>query len=70
MYEESMQMDISLETWGQIIGTVGFPSLIALILLKSILGNFNKRLDSLDKRLVQLNKTLAFVEKALNQAKK
>lgn len=60
-------MDMSLETFGQLIGTVGFPSLVAIILLKTLLGNFNKRLDTLDKRLVQLNKTLVMIVRVLNQ---
>lgn len=62
--------NITLETIGQQIGAIGFPSLVAILLLKTLLGNFNKRLDTLDKRLIQLNKTMVLVEKALNQLTK
>lgn len=62
--------DITLETIGQLIGTVGFPSLVAIILLKTLIGNFNKRLDELDKRLIQLNKSIVMVVKVLNQLTK
>ncbi|MEW4428906.1 hypothetical protein AB1I68_15660 [Paenibacillus pabuli] len=62
--------NLSLETIAQVIGTVGFPSLVAIILLRSVLGNFNSRLDTLDKRLVQLNKSIVMVAKTLNQVNK
>ncbi|MGP3788494.1 hypothetical protein [Paenibacillus sp. 1A_MP2] len=61
---------ISLENLGALIGTVGFPSLIAIILLRSVLGNFNQRLDDLDKRLIQLNKSILLVDKTLNKLTK
>ncbi|TDL61608.1 hypothetical protein E2R58_27715 [Paenibacillus amylolyticus] len=61
---------ISLENLGALIGTVGFPSLIAIILLRSVLGNFNQRLDDLDKRLIQLNKSILLVDKTLNKLSK
>jgi hypothetical protein len=63
-------LDITLNTIGQIIGTVGFPSLVAIILLQSLLGNFNKRLDNLDEQLAQLNKTLVMIVKVLNEKNK
>lgn len=56
---------ISLESIGALIGTVGFPCLVAIILLRQVLGNFNQRLDTLDKRLVQLNKSIVMVAKTL-----
>ncbi|MGV2967239.1 hypothetical protein [Paenibacillus sp. AGC30] len=61
---------ISLENLGALIGTVGFPSLIAIILLRSVLGNFKQRLDDLDKRLIQLNKSILLVVKTLNKLTK
>lgn len=51
----------------EMIGNVGFPILITLILLRTILSGFNKRLDSLDKRLIQLNKTMTMIVKAIDQ---
>ncbi|MHA7584737.1 hypothetical protein B2I21_36175 [Chryseobacterium mucoviscidosis] len=57
---------MSVESVGALIGTIGFPSLIAIILLRSVLGNFNQRLDDLDKRLLQLNKSILLVDKTLN----
>lgn len=62
--------NITVENLAQIIGTIGFPPLVAILLLKYLLGHFNQRLDTLDKRLVQLNKTMVMVEKALNQLSK
>ncbi|MCG7379345.1 hypothetical protein MH215_20295 [Paenibacillus sp. ACRSA] len=59
--------DISLETIGSLIGTVGFPILVAIILLRTVLGDFNKRLDTLDQRLVQLNKSINLVAKTLKE---
>ncbi|WP_025680008.1 hypothetical protein [Paenibacillus massiliensis] len=58
---------LSAEQISTLIGTVGFPSLIAIILLRSVLGNFNQRLDDLDKRLLQLNKSIMLVDKTLHQ---
>jgi hypothetical protein len=59
--------DFSLNTIGSLIGSIGFPSLIAIILLRNVLGNFNRRLDKLDKRLIQLNKSIVMVAKRLDQ---
>ncbi|WP_308722654.1 hypothetical protein [Paenibacillus polysaccharolyticus] len=58
--------EMAIENIGTLIGTIGFPSLIAIILLRSVLGNFNQRLDDLDKRLLQLNKSILLVDKTLN----
>lgn len=60
----------AIENVGALIGTIGFPSLIAIILLRSVLGNFNQRLDNLDKRLLQLNKSILLVDKTLNHLTK
>ncbi|MCY9757324.1 hypothetical protein M5X00_24160 [Paenibacillus alvei] len=62
--------NMTIETLGQLVGAIGFPSLVAILLLKYLLGNFIKRLDMLDKRLVQLNKTMVMVVKVLNQLTK
>lgn len=51
----------------ELIGNVGFPIVVTLILLRTILSNFNKRLDALEKRLVQLNKTMMMIVKALDR---
>ncbi|WP_366291715.1 hypothetical protein [Paenibacillus sp. AN1007] len=42
----------------QLIGNVGFPIALCLILLQSILVKFNKQMDGLEKRLAQLDKTI------------
>ncbi|MDN8593195.1 hypothetical protein Q0V21_31180 [Paenibacillus sp. 11B] len=57
--------NLSMESIGALIGTVGFPCLVAIILLRTVLVNFNKRLDTLDKRLIQLNKSIVMVAKTL-----
>jgi hypothetical protein len=61
--------NLTIDNVGQLIGTIGFPSLVAIILLRTVIGNFNKRLDVLDKRLVQLNKSIAMVAKTMNEMK-
>ncbi|SDS43138.1 hypothetical protein SAMN05444162_1462 [Paenibacillaceae bacterium GAS479] len=58
---------LDLTSYIELIGNVGFPILIALILLRTLLDSFNKRLDSLDKRLTQLNKTITLIIKALDK---
>lgn len=64
-------MDITgLEQLGTLIGTIGFPSLVAIILLRTVLVNFNQRLDMLDKRLLQLNKSITMVAKTLDEHEK
>lgn len=49
---------MDLQTTIQVIGNVGFPIALCLILLQSILVQFNKHLDGLDKRLAQLDQTI------------
>ena len=61
---------LSLTNIGSLIGTIKFQSLIAIILLRNVLGNFNRRLDKLDKRLVQLNKSIVLMAKTLNHLTK
>lgn len=58
---------IDITAYIQMIGNLGFPIVISLILLRTILGSFNKRLDSLDKRLTQLNKTMLLITRALDK---
>ncbi|WP_374019831.1 hypothetical protein ABU162_09340 [Paenibacillus thiaminolyticus] len=59
--------DFSLNTIGSLIGSIGFPSLIAIILLRTVLDDFNRRLDKLDRQLIQLNKSILMVAKRLDQ---
>lgn len=42
----------------QLIGNVGFPIALSLVLLQTILVKFNKQMDGLEKRLAQLDKTM------------
>lgn len=42
----------------QLIGNVGFPIALSVILLQTILVKFNKQMESLEKRLNQLDKTM------------
>ncbi|MNI70821.1 YvrJ protein family protein [compost metagenome] len=54
----------------QLIGNVGFPIALSLILLQTILVKFNKQMDSLEKRLAQLDKTMNLIIRTLHQEKK
>lgn len=58
--------NLEIDNLGQFISAVGFPSLVAIILLRTVIGNFNKKLDQLDKRLLQLNKSVIMVVKTMN----
>jgi hypothetical protein len=58
---------MDLETLVQLIGNVGFPIALSLILLQTILIKFNKHLNMLEKRLAQLDKTMNVFVKAFNQ---
>ncbi|WP_342551567.1 hypothetical protein [Paenibacillus sp. FSL R7-0652] len=49
---------MDLQAVVQLIGNVGFPIALCLILLQSILVKFNKQMDGLEKRLAQLDKTI------------
>lgn len=51
----------------QLIGNVGFPIALSLILLQSILVKFNKQMDGLEKRLAQLDKTMNLLLQSFHQ---
>ncbi|MEK4277684.1 hypothetical protein [Paenibacillus sp. FSL R7-0026] len=51
----------------QLIGNVGFPITLCLILLQTILVKFNKQMDGLEKRLAQLDKTMNLLVKSFHQ---
>ncbi|MNJ47058.1 YvrJ protein family protein [compost metagenome] len=58
---------MDLQSTIQVIGNVGFPIALCLILLQSILIQFNKQLDGLDKRLAQLDKTINTLIRTFHQ---
>lgn len=49
---------MDLQAFIQLIGNVGFPIALCLMLLQTILVKFNKQMDGLEKRLAQLDKTM------------
>lgn len=49
---------MDLQAIVQLVGNVGFPIALSLILLQTILVKFNKQMDALEKRLAQLDKTM------------
>lgn len=49
----------------QLIGNVGFPIALSVILLQTILVKFNKQMESLEKRLNQLDKTMNMFVKGM-----
>lgn len=51
----------------QLIGNVGFPIAVSLILLQTILVKFNKQMEGLEKRLVQLDRTMNVLVKTFPQ---
>lgn len=52
----------------QLIGNVGFPIALCLILLQTLLVKFNKQMDGLEKRLAQLDKTMNLMVKTFHQS--
>lgn len=52
----------------QLVGNVGFPITLSLILLQTILVKFNKQMDALEKRLSQLDKTMNLFVRTYHQA--
>lgn len=52
----------------QLVGNVGFPIALSLILLQTILVKFNKQMDSLEKRLSQLDKTMNLLVRTYHQS--
>ncbi|ASA22508.1 hypothetical protein [Paenibacillus donghaensis] len=59
---------MDLQVIVQLIGNVGFPIAMSLILLQTILIKFNKQMDGLEKRLAQLDKTMNVLVKAFHQS--
>jgi hypothetical protein len=51
----------------QLVGNVGFPIALSLILLQTILVKFNKQMESLEKRLGQLDKTMNLFVRTYHQ---
>lgn len=59
---------MEFETVVQLIGNVGFPIALSLILLQTILVKFNKQMDGLEKRLAQLDKTMNVLASKIHQS--
>ncbi|MBT2293057.1 hypothetical protein J7E73_28885 [Paenibacillus albidus] len=59
---------MDLQSLVQLIGNVGFPIVLSLILLQTILVKFNKQMDGLDKRLAQLDKTMNLFVRTFHQS--
>ncbi|MFB5677056.1 YvrJ family protein [Paenibacillus terreus] len=58
---------MDLQAAVQLIGNVGFPIAISLILLQTILVKFNKQMEGLEKRLAQLDKTMNLLVRTIPQ---
>ncbi|WP_190944970.1 hypothetical protein [Paenibacillus sp. UASWS1643] len=58
---------MDLQAVVQLIGNVGFPIALSLILLQTILVKFNKQMDGLEKRLAQLDKTMNLLLRTFHQ---
>ncbi|WP_025693308.1 hypothetical protein [Paenibacillus zanthoxyli] len=59
---------MDLQTVVQLIGNVGFPIALSLILLQTILIKFNKQMEGLEKRLAQLDKTMNLLLRTFHQS--
>ncbi|MFB4321602.1 YvrJ family protein [Priestia sp. BR_2] len=59
---------MEFEAFVQLIGNVGFPIALSLILLQTILVKFNKQMDTLEKRLGQLDKTMNLLVRTVYQS--
>ncbi|WP_063568372.1 hypothetical protein [Paenibacillus sp. O199] len=59
---------MDLQAVVQLIGNVGFPIALCLILLQTLLVKFNKQMDGLEKRLAQLDKTMNLMVKTFHQS--
>ncbi|MEK3760070.1 hypothetical protein MKZ07_16660 [Paenibacillus sp. FSL P4-0338] len=59
---------MDLQAVVQLIGNVGFPIALSLILLQTILIKFTKQMDGLEKRLAQLDKTINLMVKTYHQS--
>ncbi|WP_342437973.1 hypothetical protein NSS79_01260 [Paenibacillus sp. FSL L8-0436] len=58
---------MDLQAVVQLIGNVGFPIALSLMLLQTILVKFNKQMDGLEKRLAQLDKTMNLILRTFHQ---
>ncbi|ULO04792.1 hypothetical protein H1230_16695 [Paenibacillus sp. 19GGS1-52] len=58
---------MDMQTMIQLVGNVGFPIALSLILLQTILVKFNKQMDGLEKRLLQLDKTMNMLVRTFHQ---
>ncbi|MFB5268607.1 YvrJ family protein [Paenibacillus enshidis] len=58
---------MDLQAAVQLIGNVGFPIAISLILLQTIIVKFNKQMEGLEKRLAQLDKTMNLLVRTIHQ---
>lgn len=59
---------MDLQVVVQLIGNVGFPIALSLILLQTILKKFEKEMEALEKRLSQLDKTMNLLVKTVYQS--
>ncbi|MEK3880470.1 hypothetical protein [Paenibacillus sp. FSL M7-0420] len=59
---------MDLQAVVQLIGNVGFPIALSLILLQTVLVKFNQQMDGLEKRLAQLDKTMNLLVKTFHQS--
>jgi hypothetical protein len=58
---------MDLQAVVQLIGNVGFPIALSLILLQTILVKFSKQMEGLEKRLAQLDKTMNLFVRTFHQ---
>ncbi len=59
---------MDLQSLVQLVGNVGFPIALSLILLQTILVKFNRQMEGLEKRLSQLDKTMNILVKTFHQS--
>ncbi|MNI63051.1 YvrJ protein family protein [compost metagenome] len=59
---------MDLQSLVQLVGNVGFPIALSLILLQTILVKFNRQMEGLEKRLSQLDKTMNMLVKTFHQS--
>ncbi|KWX70635.1 hypothetical protein JI735_32085 [Paenibacillus sonchi] len=59
---------MDLQSLVQLVGNVGFPIALSIILLQTILVTFNRQVEGLEKRLSQLEKTMNMLVKTFHQS--
>ncbi|MEX3620736.1 hypothetical protein [Paenibacillus glucanolyticus] len=59
---------MNIQSIVQLVGNVGFPIALSLILLQTILVKFNKQMEALEKRLGQLDKTMNLFVRTYHQS--